>query len=86
MFTDQAHVTNNKDTTGVNTVNASNEAIIYNIGSIGAGLRLNYGKHVSGRFDYGYVTNGDDGGQENGTTASRERGDKFAHISLGFTW
>ena len=86
VFTDQAHVTNNKDTTGVNTVNASNEAIIYNIGSIGAGLRLNYGKHVSGRFDYGYVTNGDDGGQENGTTASRERGDKFAHISLGFTW
>ncbi|MCE9633694.1 MAG: BamA/TamA family outer membrane protein [Methylophilales bacterium] len=75
LFIDRAYLSNNDDTTGVN------DGTKFSIGSLGAGLRLSYGKHVVGRVDLANVLSGDkDAG---GTQAS---GDKYVHGSIGYTW
>lgn len=75
LFMDRAYLSNNDDTTG------TNDETRLSIGSVGAGLRLSYGKHFAGRVDLANVISGDkDAG---GTQAS---GDKYVHASFGYTW
>ncbi len=79
VFLDKGHVNNN---TGVDGTSAANTD--RSIGSIGAGLRYNYKKDIVARFDYAYVLDGDI--TKDNSSGSREHGDTFGHISLGWIW
>ncbi|HEY3327484.1 MAG TPA: ShlB/FhaC/HecB family hemolysin secretion/activation protein [Novimethylophilus sp.] len=80
VFFDKGHVNNNHGVDGTPTATGSNKTIA----SVGAGLRYNYGKDIVARFDYAYVLDGDI--TKDNTGGSRERGDTFGHISLGWIW
>lgn len=76
VFTDQAYANSNTDITGAN--NASR----YSIGSVGTGLRMNYGQNFVGRLDFAYVLDGD----TSIAGGTREHGDKFTHVSMSWIW
>lgn len=75
LFFDRANVNNNDDTSGVN------DGTNVSISSIGAGLRLGYGKHFVGRVDLANVITGD---KDNG--GAFDSGNKYVHGSFGYTW
>lgn len=80
-FYDVGHVSNLDDVFGGKIGNK------INIGSVGAGLRFGYGKHLLGRTDFAYVVDGDKTNSSSATyQQSRERGDTFMHVSLGWVW
>ncbi|GBG12759.1 uncharacterized protein NMK_0292 [Novimethylophilus kurashikiensis] len=79
-FIDGGYVDNNRGIDGTKAVDGSDKSIA----SIGAGLRYSYSKNIVARFDYAYVIDGDI--NKNNPTGSRERGDAFGHIALGYIW
>lgn len=82
LFFDKGHVSNAKNILHQSTTNPD-----INIASVGAGLRFNYGKEIVGRMDYAVVVDGDMyANPAGGKTGSREKGDQFMHISLGYMW
>jgi hemolysin activation/secretion protein len=57
------------------------------IGSVGAGLRFGYGKHLLGRVDAALVVDGDVTESPSASyTQSRDDGDSFIHFSMAWVW
>jgi len=80
-FYDVGHVSNMDDVFGGKVGNR------VNIASVGAGLRFGYGKHLLGRTDFAVVVDGDKTSSPSATyQQSREKGDTFMHVSLGWVW
>lgn len=79
-FYDVGHLSNMNDVFG----NTSGDHV--NIGSVGAGLRFGYGKHLLGRVDAAVVVDGDVKDGLTSYTQSRDDGDSFIHFSLAWIW
>jgi hemolysin activation/secretion protein len=80
VFYDNGHVKSNNFVNHLSPPAGTEQ----HIGSIGAGLRYNYGKRVVARFDYASVVDGDITKDNPG--GSRRDGDKFGHIGVAFIW
>jgi hemolysin activation/secretion protein len=80
-FYDVGHVSNQDNVLGDKVGNR------ITLGSVGAGLRMGYGKHLLARADLAVVVDGD---QTNSASAtyqqSRDDGDTYLHVSLGWVW
>ncbi len=75
FFYDGAHVTQEPDRFGFSSPEV-------NIASVGGGLRLLYAKDFVARMDYAMVVDGD----KTSTTGTRQDGDLYMHISMGWIW
>lgn len=79
-FYDMGHLSNMNDVLG----NTSGDHLT--IGSVGAGLRFGYGKHLLGRLDAAWVVDGDVRDGLTRYTQSRDDGDSFVHFSIAWVW
>lgn len=80
-FYDIGHVSNMNNVFGDTVGNR------ITIGSVGAGLRVGYGKHLLGRVDAAYVVDGDVTDSTSASyTQSRDDGDSFMHFSMAWVW
>lgn len=80
-FYDFGHISNMNNVFGDSVGNS------LTIGSVGAGLRFGYGKHLLGRLDAAVVVDGDVTDSPSASyTQSRDDGDSFIHFSMAWVW